>query len=95
MLGRRIGEVERPRARTVMPLLVVPCDGKGGGREGFDPMETAELPGKICLEEPLSGMLDKCLRPSSDMTYRIIIADEKVISEVPSSCYRQGSYVST
>lgn len=69
MLGRRIGEVERPRAGTVVPLLVVPCDGRGGGgREAADRMETAELPWKICLEEPLSGMLDKWLRPSPDMT---------------------------
>ncbi len=71
-LGRRIGEVERPRARTVLPLLGVPCDGRGGG----DRMEAAELPWKICLEEPLSGILDKRLRPSP------AIADRKIFSAV-------------
>ena len=70
MLGRRIGEVERPWARTVVPLLVVPCRGKGGGsREAADGMETAELARKICLEEPLSGMLDKWLRESPVIIY--------------------------
>ena len=80
-LGRRIGEVERPRARTVLPLLGVPCDGRGGGGGGgawnaADRMEAAELPWKFCLEEPLSGILDKRLRPSP------AIADRKIISAV-------------
>lgn len=44
-LGRRIGEVERPLAGTVVPLLVVPCDGRGGGaRDAADRMERSELP---------------------------------------------------
>ena len=44
-LGRRIGEVDRPLAGTVVPLLVVPCDsrGVGGAREAADRSEKAEL----------------------------------------------------
>ena len=79
ILGRRIGEVERPRARTVVPLLGVPCDGRGGGAwawEAADRIEAAELAWKICLEELLSGILDKRLRPSP------VIADRKIISAI-------------
>ena len=81
-LGRRMGEVERPRAGTVMPFLGVPCDGRGWGAcKAADRMETAELPWKICLEEALSGILDKGLRPSP------AIADEQIISVDPCRYY--------
>lgn len=76
-VGRRIGEVDRPLAETVVPFLRVPCDGRGGGACGVaNRMEAAELPWKICLEEALSGMLDKRLRASPG------IADEQLISAV-------------
>lgn len=79
--GRRMGEVDRPRAGTVVPLLGVPCDGRcGKGCVAADRMEAAELPCWICLEELRSGMLDKRLRP-----FPAIIADERIISVVPSS----------
>lgn len=79
-LGRRIGEVDRPRGGTAVPLLSVPCDGRGGGAcKAADRPETAELPWNIsCLDEALSGMLDKRLRPSPG------IADEMIISVVAS-----------
>lgn len=84
-LGRRIGEVDRPRAGTVVPLLGVPCNSKGGGGGGAakdaDRTETAELPGMVCLEEALSGMLDKGVSPSPG------IADKEVISVVASRYY--------
>ena len=42
--GRRIGEVDRPRVGTVVPLLDVPWDGRGGRAcEAADRSETAEL----------------------------------------------------
>lgn len=64
-VGRRIGEVDRPLAGTVVPFLGVSCDGRGGrAYEASNGMETAELPWYICLEEALSGMLDKRLRAS-------------------------------
>ena len=76
-LGRRIGEVDRPRGGTVGPLLDVPCDSRGGGaRDAGDVSETAEVAWKSCLEELLSGMLDKWLKTSPG------IADTKVISGV-------------
>ena len=72
-----MGEVDRPWAGTVVPLLGVPCDGRGGrAREAAERSETAELARWSCLEDPLSGMLDKWLRALSG------IADEKVISGV-------------
>ena len=87
-LGGRIGESNRPRAASVVPLRGVACDGRGGGTRGAceaaDPIETAELPWKICLEEPLSGMIDNGLRPSPS------IADDKVISVVPSRYHLGG-----
>lgn len=44
-LGRRMGEVDRPRAGTVVPSLGVPCDGRGGkGLVAADRNETTELP---------------------------------------------------
>ena len=68
------------------------CDGRGGGTRGAyeaaDPIETAELPWKICLEEPLSGMIDNGLRPSPS------IADKKIISVVPSR-YHLGGIVAS
>ena len=74
-----MGEVDRPRAGTVVPLLGVPCEGRGGGaREAADGSETAELAWASCLEEFLSGMLDKWLKSSPG------IADTKVISVVAS-----------
>ena len=76
-LGRRIGEVDRPRAGTVVPFLGVACNGRAGGAceaEAADDTDTAELAGKSCLEEFLSGMLDKRLKTSPG------IADRKVIS---------------
>ena len=80
-LGRRIGEVDRPRGGSVVPLLSVPCGGRGGGScRAVDRTETAELGWNICLEEALSGILDNRLRPSPP----IIIADERVISVVTS-----------
>ena len=61
-LGRRIGEVDLPRVGIVVPLLDVPCGGRGGGaRKAADCTETAELSCKHCLEEPRSGILDKRL----------------------------------
>ena len=64
-------------AGTVVPFLGVRCDGRGGGAyEVANRMEAAELPWKRCLEEALSGMLDKRLRASPD------IADERLISVV-------------
>lgn len=87
-LGRRIGEFNRPRAASVVPLRGVACDGRGGGTRGAceaaDPIEKAELPWKSCLDEPLSGMIDNRLRPSPS------IADEKVISVVPSRYHLGG-----
>ena len=78
-LGRRIGEVDRPRGGTVAALLNVPWDRRGGGaRDGGDEPETAEVAWKSCLEEHLSGMLDKWLKSSPG------IADTKVISGVAS-----------
>lgn len=85
-LGRRIGEVDRPRAGTVVPLLGVPCDGRGGGaREVAACSGTAELPWRSCLEEFLSGMLDKWLKTSPG------IADKNVISVV-ASAYQLGKW---
>lgn len=78
-----MGEVDRPLAGTVGPLLGVTCADRA--REAADCMETAELPGKICLEEALSGILDKRLRPSPG------IADERVISVVAYRYYLGGS----
>lgn len=75
-LGRRMGEIDRPLAGTVVPFLGVPCGDRGGG--ACDGPETAELPWSICLEEALSGILDKRLIPSP------AIADEEVISVMPS-----------
>ena len=43
-LGRRMGEVDRPRAGTVVPLLGVPC-GDRGGLVAADRIEMTELPG--------------------------------------------------
>ena len=44
-LGRRIGDVDLPLAGTVVPLLDMPCDGRGGGAcEAANRMETAEFP---------------------------------------------------
>ena len=77
-LGRRIGEVDRPRAGTVVPFLGIACNGRGGGgacaAEAADDTETAGLAGNRSLEELLSGMLDKRLKTSPG------IADWKVIS---------------
>ena len=72
-LGRRMGEVDRPLAGTVVPFLDVPRNGRGGGV--CEP-EIGELPWKGCFEEPLSGILDKRLKISPG------IADTKVISVV-------------
>ena len=78
-LGRRMGEVDRPRGGTVAHLLEVPCDSRGGGACGAsDASETAGVAWKSCLEELLSGMLDKWLKTSPG------IADTKVISGVAS-----------
>lgn len=64
-LDRRMGEIDRPRAGTVVPLLGVPCNGRGGGGwEAADCTETAELPWNMCLDEALSGILDKRLKAS-------------------------------
>lgn len=69
-----------------MPLLGVPCDGRGGGaREVAACSGTAELPWRSCLEEFLSGMLDKWLKTSPG------IADKNVISVV-ASAYQLGKW---
>ena len=72
-----MGEVDRPRAGTVVPFLGVACNGRGGGwceAEAADDTERAELAGKRCFEELLSGMLDKRLKRSPGIAGRKVIS---------------------